>query len=342
MKKIVVLIAALLSCSLAYSQEANNAGLSGELLIVPRLEFNPYVFTKDGHFEYDFGASGLYSLFEGDLSQHVSLSISNLWLTEYTKLLYVESFNPNYTTWVNWAYADIHYNNFFAILGKQALKVATFEEDEYDYNSYWGLSSHVWMNVPLYQWGGCVGWRSDDEDAEMGVQLTSGLSGRWPFQSGISAAAYITKEFNTTTRARISLDYFKQGSDPTTPKSTDFLRYFMVAGGVQKEFGDATVTVDGYFYNKYATFNTSIAGSFKYDFEKLDLTGKVGFDNYADSESANTSFFLGGVLQYYPLNHSEDLRIHLMTSYHTVPTYAEAKHFNFTLGVTYFFNIKLY
>lgn len=116
----------------------------------------------------------------------------------------------------------------------------------------------------------------------------------------------------------------------------------MVAGGVQKEFGDATVTVDGYFYNKYATFNTSIAGSFKYDFEKLDLTGKVGFDNYADSESANTSFFLGGVLQYYPLNHSEDLRIHLMTSYHTVPTYAEAKHFNFTLGVTYFFNIKLY
>lgn len=333
MKKTVVSIAALLSCCLAFSQEANDAGLSGDLLIVPRLEYSPCVYTGDGYFESDFGDSGLSTLFEGDLGDHVSFSVANLWLNKEPGLLYKESFSPIPTlyTWVNWAYVDIHYNNFFTVLGKQAVKIATFEEDEYDFNSYSALSSFVWNYFPLYQWGGCIGWRSDDQESEAGLQINSGFSGRWPFQKGITASAYYLTPIGEKTNARISLNYFKQYEE----------RYFMIAGGLQREFGDATVTLDAYFYNKYSTFNTSITGSLKYDFEQFDVTAKVGFNNNSE-ETAETSFLVGGVLQYYPIRNCEDLRLHLMASYYPVPTTPYAGTVNFSAGITYFLNLKLF
>lgn len=333
MKKIVVSIVALLSCCLAFSQEANDAGLSGDLLIVPRLEYSPCVYTGDGYFESDFGDSGLSTLFEGDLGDHVSFSVANLWLNKEPGLLYKESFSPTPTlyTWVNWAYVDIHYNNFFTVLGKQAVKIATFEQDEYDFNSYASLNSFVWNYYPTYQWGGTLGWRSGDETSEAAVQVTSGLAGRWPFQSGITANAYYWTSIGEKTNARVSLNYFKQYEE----------RYFMIAGGLQREFGDATVTLDAYFYNKYSTFNTSIIGSLKYDFEQFDVTAKVGFNNNSE-EIAETSFLVGGVLQYYPIRNCEDLRLHLMASYYPVPTTPDASTVNFSAGITYFLNLKLF
>ncbi|MBQ0122959.1 MAG: hypothetical protein KBS38_05020 [Bacteroidales bacterium] len=341
MKKTVVSIAALLSCCLAFSQEANDAGLSGDLLIVPRLEYSPCVYTGDGYFESDFGDSGLSTLFEGDLGDHVSFSVANLWLNKEPGLLYKESFSPIPTlyTWVNWAYVDIHYNNFFTVLGKQAIKIATFEEDEYDFNSYSALSSFVWNYFPLYQWGGCIGWRSDDQESEAGLQINSGFSGRWPFQKGITASAYYLTPIGEKTNARVSLTYFHNEDILDIAENN---KYFMLAGGLQREFGDATVTVDAYFYNKYSTFNTSIIGSLKYDFEQFDVTARACFNNYGMAEITNTSFKVGGVLQYYPIRNCEDLRLHLAASYYPVPTMPEVSAVNFSAGVTYFLNLKLF
>lgn len=342
MKKTVVLIVALLSCFLAYSQEASDAGLSGELLIVPRLEFNPYIYT-DGSFDYDLGSTGLYSLFEGTLGDHVSFSICNLWANESPKYLYTESFNPNVTTWVNWAYVTLSFGNFFADLGKKAILYGTFEQDEYDYNNYWGLCTYVWNNFQTYQWGAAAGWRNEDETTKFTAQVTSGVAGRWPFTEGITATVQAYHEFSGNSILMAAVNYYNQGNGYYYHGGLADLRYFMASAGYQQSFGDATVTLDAYAYNRFREFNTSAMLSFKYDFEKLDLTARAGMDSLVDEDGLRQNAVLvGGLVQYYPLRESKDLRLHCMAAYNNCPTSPIDNHFNFTVGATYFFNIKVF
>ena len=335
MKKTVVLIAALLSFLPAYSREASDDGLSGELQIVPHLEFNPYVSTKSGGSGYEFGTSGLYTLFDSTLGDHFSLSICNLWLNESPKYLYSESFNPQELTWVNWAFVTAQFNSFFVNVGKEVIKTGTFEEDEYDYNNYGSMCSHFWNDVPLYQWGARAGWRAEDESAEMSFQVTSGAAGRWPFQEGITLNLNGYSDIGENSSLIAGLTWFNQKD----------LKWFLLAAGYQRYAGDATAQLDTYFYNRYGKFNTSVVASLKYEFEKFDVTAKAGFDHFKAEEGKTTSFFAGGVFQYYPLKHSNDLRLHATASFNGCgyPEYlAGESFFNFSVGVTYFLNLKLF
>ena len=67
MKKLVVLAASILLCTLAQAQGADDSGTSAGITIIPRIDYTPYFY--DGKYdESTLGNSSLYSLFEGDIS----------------------------------------------------------------------------------------------------------------------------------------------------------------------------------------------------------------------------------------------------------------------------------
>ena len=61
MKKLVVLAASILLCTLAQAQGADDSGTSAGITIIPRIDYNPVFY--DGKFEEaTLGNSSLYSL----------------------------------------------------------------------------------------------------------------------------------------------------------------------------------------------------------------------------------------------------------------------------------------
>ena len=85
MKKLVVLAASILLCTLAQAQGADDSGASAGITIVPRIDFNPVFSGSDK--EVTLGNSSLYSLFEGNISENLSFSVCNHWLSSEPKYL---------------------------------------------------------------------------------------------------------------------------------------------------------------------------------------------------------------------------------------------------------------
>ena len=75
MKKLLSLIAALLPCFLAHSQEADNLGSYAEVKLVSRLDLNPTYSLGEAEMGFDFGNSILCTTFEGAASEHFSLCL---------------------------------------------------------------------------------------------------------------------------------------------------------------------------------------------------------------------------------------------------------------------------
>ena len=72
MKKLVVLAASILLYTLAQAQEGSDSGTSAGITIVPRIDFNP-IFYGGNDKEVTLGNSSLYSLFEGNITENLSL-----------------------------------------------------------------------------------------------------------------------------------------------------------------------------------------------------------------------------------------------------------------------------
>ncbi len=207
MKKLLIFFAALLPCFLAYSQEAEETGSYAEFQIIPRFDYNPYFFLRqsgDGSSgnDFTFGNSSIYTLIEGQFSEHVSFLINNHWLAgdkswDATKALYGSTLYSNSNNWVDLAYVDFNFGNWSFRLGKDCISSGGFEYDDYDVNvDYLStasegeqkilLASNLWYNLPGYQWGARAAYSIQDHTT-LSFQMITSPFGERPFASGLYA-----------------------------------------------------------------------------------------------------------------------------------------------------------
>ena len=174
MKRLFVLFAFLLLSCTAFVQDLK-AQSEGTLLIVPRVDLDP---SYDGDWYFDLGSTSLYTLFEGNLTKNLSFSVCNHWFAFSTDIedaadLYRNTWRSDNCNWVDWANLTYKMGNFFLSAGKDYMRIANFEIEEYDYDSHWQMNSFLWNNFQVYQWGGRLGWQNEDEDLTISLQVTT-------------------------------------------------------------------------------------------------------------------------------------------------------------------------
>lgn len=273
-----------LLCSLVHAQEAENSGRGAGLTVVSRLDggLNYY---KDEGFEFNFGNTSLYTLFEGNISENWSFSVANHWLAsdcgcgnfqegiiDPTVALYGinkpfcgESFN----NFLDWAYITYAPGSWEFSLGKMPLIVGGFEFDEYDFDVNPMTTSLLWNSLTVYQLGATASWTTPDEAHTFTLQVAAdqfnanpafGL--RWVGELGFWSTNYSV--------------LFSQYSNPFA--STDTYKPILSAGN-RLTFEPFTVTVD--YVNRCGDA----------DFLTTDLDGHTLLSTvaYAPSESFDVS-----------------------------------------------------
>ena len=184
MKKLVVFAGLILLCTLAQAQGGSDSGTSAGITIVPRVDFNP-VFYGGTEKEVTLGNSSLYSLFEGNITDNLSFSVCNHWLSSESKSLYQNTWHSDDVSWCDWANLTYSFGNFYVTAGKDMVSMGGFEFDQYDFDVHPDLCSSLWNNFSCYQWGGKFGFMNEDETQGISLQLTSSPYSVRPFGDGL-------------------------------------------------------------------------------------------------------------------------------------------------------------
>lgn len=187
MKKILVVCAALmLPCLLVHAQEAEGTDDGVVFNIIPRLDLNPVLSTeKGGENDFNLGNTSLYTLFEGNITENLSFSIANHWLSREPKDLYKDTFlHTDTVNWLDWANLTYTFGDWSITAGKQPITTGGFELDDYDWEVHPELNSSLWETLPVYQWGGKIGWNAS-ETTSFSAQMTTSPFGRRPLKSGL-------------------------------------------------------------------------------------------------------------------------------------------------------------
>ncbi|MCQ2160573.1 MAG: hypothetical protein MJY97_05730 [Bacteroidales bacterium] len=347
MKKFAVLFAALLQSFLAYSQEAESD--NGQFLVIPRVDVNGFYYpSTDGGDEngVDLGDSSFYTLLEGSFGESdFSYSIANHWLSSDPMSLYNNTLRSDDLNWVDWAYVNWAPGAFDFTIGKNMIAIGTFEEDEYDFNSYSPLSSMLWNSLQAYQWGASVGWTSPDEGSYIEANVAASPYGERPFQSGLYAySARYTGEYGFY-KGIWSAHMFDMGGE---------YQKLFTAGNQFYLSDNWTATLDGYAMLTPATcydggavhvLNWGLVPSIAFDNGgKLSVACKLIMEDKKQSEGLmlfehptfeyEDNLALGAVVNWYPLSDSRNLRIHGLAGM------SGNDGFFAGIGATYFLNLK--
>ena len=130
MKKLLLLSAALLLCSLAHSQEGEGTGRYAEFHLMPRMDFNPYFSssnTGDASSGITLGNTSVYTLLEGAFSDNVSFTLCNHWAAvpyltfEDTANLYGSTLYSNANNWLDVLTFDFNFGGWTFSLGKDSI-----------------------------------------------------------------------------------------------------------------------------------------------------------------------------------------------------------------------------
>ena len=314
MRRLLFLMAAALSATLVYAQDAENVGNSAQLSIIPRIDLNPYI-GFDSQTDFSLSNSSLYTLFEGDLGEHFSFSIANHWLSSEPRSLYEGTLHSDMNSWLDWANLTYYFGDFGVTLGKNYMFIGTYEEDAYDYESHWDLNSTFWNYMPVYQWGGDFSWYYDDE-AQLSLQLTSSPFSEHPFEDGL----FTLNAYNTN-----AWEDFSYLASLNFVGIADNYWLKMANASFEYAFGDITLRPE-LMYRWADSFDMSesnVCLSLEYDpSEKVNLILKAGFESAPDIPefmlSEPDNFFGGAALHYYPLKDNDALRCHCVVSYSPV------------------------
>lgn len=178
-----------LLCSLVHAQEAENSGRGAGLTVVSRLDggLNYY---KDEGFEFNFGNTSLYTLFEGNISENWSFSVANHWLasdcgcgnfqegiidpTAALYTLYMPFSGNSGNNFLDWAYVTYAPGSWEFSLGKMPMIVGGFEFDEYDFDVNPMTTSLFWNSFFVYQLGAQASWTTPDEAHTFTAQVSTG------------------------------------------------------------------------------------------------------------------------------------------------------------------------
>ena len=178
MKKILLTAAVLLPSLLALSQEASDPGSKyAEVLLVARAE---YASSEEDH----LGNSSFYAVLDGAFNSKLSYSAEAHLLSSCPRDLYEATWHSDTGNWLDWAYLSYDFGGITLSAGKQAQFIATWENEEYDFDQYYELASWYWNNFNVYQWGLKLDWTPSDVFT-MGFSWLTSPYGERPFSSGL-------------------------------------------------------------------------------------------------------------------------------------------------------------
>ena len=299
-------------------------------MIVPRFEANPAYSYIDRSWGFDFGATSLYTVFDGNLGEYFSFSFSNHWFAyqtsfDDTKDLYRNTWRADECNWVDWANVSLHLGNFALTLGKDYIHFGTFEVDAYDFDAHSQINSLFWYNYQVYQWGGSLSWTSSDESTTVMLQMTSDQLMEKPFGSkNLADYAYNLVGSHATDDITVmgSISHCSLG--------------WLGAFGIEAAVSDAiTLTGQGYIADSYYNASLQVTAALG---DKFEIFGKGGFDIGENELIVEGRGVYGGLgFHWYPLRDSKDLRVHGLYSHDGV-----LKESVLSFGVTYALNLKLF
>ena len=339
MKKSIVLTAALLLCFLAHSQEANNPGRTTEMTIIPRLDlnphFNPGVNGKNVNFRKDManfslGNTSLYSLFEGNISENLSFSICNHWLSVNPKELYKKTLRSDYTNWLDWLNFTYTAGGFSFTVGKDMVTTGGFEFDDYDFDVHTDLCSNFWHNFSSYQWGGKIAYTTNSENTSIALQMSTSPFGERPFASDL---------FNYSVQWRGNYGSLRTLWSATAIQTASKNFQYLFSLGQQVDIWNITLGTD--YMNKVGDEEniiidgTTLLGTIQYtdESEKWELKFKGGYEKIKERGSG---YMAGVAAHWFPLKKSKDLRLHISVSYNNTLNSIGA-----SIGAIYYFNLRV-
>lgn len=300
----------MLPCFLAFSQEAELLGNRPELTVVARAEYSSIP-------EYHhLGNSSVYFLVEGIFSERFSYGASLHLLSSDPKSLYENTLHSDNVNWLDWAWIAYDFGQFQFSLGKDYMRIGTWESDGYDFDAFWENASNLWLLLPSYQWGGMLTW-SPSENFSLLAQVSTSPYGERPFASGKYA---------------FSLEAVTTGCDWYNGLfSLNRMDKFLFAMGHkflldkwELTFDSATEIREGYhgFNALTCTFSPS---------EKWSFSAKAAYENdlLPDFvEECESGKFQGSLTAFwFPI---EQLRVHALAEYDTI-----LKSPLFNVGVTW-------
>lgn len=285
----------MLPCFLAFSQGAESLGNKPELTVVARAEYSSIPDT------YHLGNSSVYFLVDGTFSERFSYGASLHLLCADPKMLYQNTLRSDSVNWLDWAWLSYDFGKCQFLLGKDYIKVGTWEAEEYDFDCYFETASTWWMMLPVYQWGASFTW-SPSETFFLTGQVTTSPYGEKPFASGRYT---FSLEASTT-----ALDWYNG------IYSVNYINEAIFAMGHKFMTGNWEFIWDSLteFRQGYHGFNT-LSASFLPS-EKWSLMARASYENdvlpdYVEELMPNR--FAGSFMaNWKPL---EQLRVHALAAY---------------------------
>lgn len=344
MKKLLFLIAAMLYCNHAFSQKA-------ELTVIPRLDLVPQVpINNKGNSDFYYGNSSLYTLLDGELGEHFSYSAQLHWMSRDTKYLYENTGYSNATNWLDWANITYSTGNWSFTLGKDYLAWGTYEEEAYDFDSYFELSSYFWNMFPGYEWAAKVGYTLPSETTTFEFQFATSPFGERFFSSKLYAYSlrWLGEYGNFKPIWSAHLMEIEKGKY----LSLIALGNKWTVGKFDYVFDLTNMAVGtGHFLNQ----SMNVTGWVQYNMPRCEVFAKMGYafrhesddwlgdgDEYSFEKDivptgldSGKDYVFGGIgMHYYPIKNNKDLRLHSVVA---ANNYCDNMAVN--IGATYFFRI---
>lgn len=338
MKKMVVLTALMLSCFLAFSQEADDTAAGVGLTVIPRLDLNPQFSTeKGGDGDFTLGNSSLYSLFEGDISDHFSFSVENHWLAVdvddfggTAKALYENTWHSDDVNWLDWAYLTYSAGNFAFTFGKDMITTGGMEFDEYDFDVHYDFASGLWNNLAPYQWGVKAAYTTPDEGSEFSLQVTTSPYGEKPFSSNLYTYSLGWRGEYGPVSTIWNLTCLESDADITSSSSKDYT--WLLSLGQRLDLDPFSISVD--YFNKVgdeeeilAKGHTVFATATYTPRDNMEVLLRGGYET---TDNYDTTI-IGGAFHWYPL---ENLRLHAVAAYNN-----SYDIFSLTFGAVWYINL---
>ena len=289
----------LLCCSLAIAQEADELGGSNaELSVIARAE---YLYGDP------LGNSSLYTLLEGNISDNLSYTVINHWLSSEPGALYANSLHVDDVTWLDVAALTYSTEKLELSIGKEDLLWGTYEMSEYDWDVHIPMATSIWNNLPFYQWGVRGSWLPF-EGMSLDFRVSSSPFSGHPFEDGLlTYGARVRYEQEDAFGAMLSYNEIGTG---------DGTRIGVLSAGLQAYLGDTRLVAD--FNNKAGDcnfilldgFTSSLMATVPFADEQFELIGRAAYERITAGNLEDMSGTLG--LHWKP---EEWLRVHAVGGY---------------------------
>ena len=358
MKKILVVCAAILTLhSLPLrAQEAEDAGSTGvEFSIIPRLDLSTVPHNRD--WDFTLGNSSLYTLFEGNITENLSFSVANHWMSFYdtkpffddTKALYDHTFwHSDTNNWLDMAYLTYETGPWTFTLGKNAMLTGGFEYDAYDWEIHPTLASSFWNSFQCYQWGGRVGY-TFLEDQTLSLEVATSPYGERPFSSGLYA---LSAGWDGT----FGLISTKWSYSAIQREENDWDHLFYLGTRFEADHLNLTLDLSNRVGDEYLVMKKGFSAHFSMGFpfsDRFEAIAKIGMEDFEHIVDNNlyyedhteyhgaakveyeAEWITGLALHWFPLRDSQNLRVHATAAYNSFIDAA-------TLSIGVLYNLNLF